>query len=234
MQHILGNSGTLKISIADVLTPVFCCTDVNLRWNKEVVGATTITSGNNKEKRTRLFEWFVSISGITKVNDSDGEIDWFEMTNRGMGGNIQFIQIEYRDADNNTRYVSGNVIMPSGELNTNASDFAIATIEFAGTGEMTISDSGVTPSGLVYDTLSDWWNTVNGNAFIDGASSVNGYTLQSTDVILEVDVEGNEYDIVTGSPGNRQAQPDLANHKIKFLNTFDGAQTVFVLFNRPV
>jgi len=80
--------------------------------------------------------------------------------------------------------------------------------------------------------LSDFWGTTFGNAYIDGVSSEHGYTLVSTDVILSVFVEGLQFNIVAAAPGNRQCQLDLANNKIIFQDTFDGTQTVNVLFKR--
>jgi hypothetical protein len=238
MEPLKGTSGILKLIVSGVAYPVLCATDVTLRWNQEVIGATTLTSGKNKEKRVRLFEWSVSVSGLTKISNADGQIDFFYITQEAVRGSIQQVEILYEDAEGNGKVISGNVIIPSGELSASAADFCNASIEFQGTGALDISDPEPAPGVVEHEILSDWWQTSNGNDFIDGASSgmTDGtpYTLQSTDEILEVDVEGTQFDEVNGSPGNREYQTDLANNKIKFNTTFDGSQRVFVLFRRPV
>lgn len=232
----LRGSGALFYLVTDAGDiPVLCATDVVLRWSREVIGATTITSGTAKEKRTRLFEWSVSVTGLTPIENDSSTIGWFYLTQ--VSGTIQQLKIVYTDDNALQKVVSGNMIIPSGELTSPATDFCNASLEFMGTGVMDISDpeSPPSPSGLT--ELADWWHTVNGNAFIDGASSGQQdgtmYTLQPTDTIVYVGVEGTQFNIVPGTPGNRECQLDLTNHKIIFQNTFDGTQTVQVLFNRP-
>ncbi len=83
---------------------------------------------------------------------------------------------------------------------------------------------------------SDWWNTNNSEAFISGASTGNQdgtqYTLTSDDIVLLVFNEDSVFNVVAGSPGNRECQLDLGNGKILFGIMFDGSQRVQVLFKR--
>jgi hypothetical protein len=83
--------------------------------------------------------------------------------------------------------------------------------------------------------LSDWWNTVDGNDFIEGASTgeTDGtqYTLQATDKVLMVDLEGIIYKI-SPTLGNMKCKLDLSNNKILFPLFFNGTQSVGVLFKR--
>jgi hypothetical protein len=238
MEPIFGTSGRLKLIVGGQPYDILCATDVTFRFQQREIGATTITSGKYEEWRVGLCGWSVSVTGLTKISNADGQIDFFYITQESVRGTVQQIQILYEDADGNGKVISGNVVIPSGELSASRNDFCNAVIEFKGTGAFNISDPEPAPGVVEHEILSDWWQTSNGNDFIDGASSgmTDGtpYTLQSTDEILEVDVEGTQFDEVNGSPGNREYQTDLANNKIKFNTTFDGSQRVFVLFRRPV
>lgn len=218
--------------------PVLCATDMTLRWNREVIGATTLTSGSNKEKRTRLFEWFLSVTGLTPIENDDDTIGWFYLTQ--VSGSIQSIKAKYTDGNSVQKVVSGNVIIPSGELTSPATDWCNASLEFAGTGAMDISDPEPPPApSSGFDVLSDWWPTVAGTSFVDVgaiASNEDGYTLTVNDEVLEVDRTGRQVDDVSGSPGNRQARFNTANLHVEVdaANPFDSGETVFVLFKRPI
>ena len=240
-EPVYGTEVVCEMMIADVYTPVLCATDCVFTRVPEFIETTNPTSGLAKDFDVRREEWGITLSGLTKIENGT-TLSFFYMLQSSVRRQRQTVRITYTDVDGAAKQIAGNVLIGQQSITGPATDFANCTIEFKGTGPFTITDVEP-PAPTDYNIFSDTWATVNGNAFINGASTglspsavANGgpFTLQSTDIVLEVGVEGMEYELVTGSPGNREAQPDLANNKIKVRDAFDGTQRVYVEFKRPI
>lgn len=240
-EAVKGRDVVVEMIVDDTFYPILCGTDCEFVRTPEFVEKTSTTSGLFREWAVRREEWAVSVSGLTRIENA-AALTFFYMLQSSVRRQEQTIRITFTDVDGADKQISGNILIGQSSISGSVSDFANCSIELKGTGAFTIEDVTAPPVSD-FDVFSDYWTTTNGNAFINGASSgsspsaiANGgaFTLQTTDTILEVRVEGTQFELVTGSPGSREAQPDLSNHKIKFQDSFDGTQRVFVEFKRPV
>lgn len=211
---------------------LLCGTDMTFTYEPEFITKTGPNSPS-REYQVRIEDCSMSVTGATRIANDSTTLTFFSMMATAMRRTKKSYRAKFVDETGAIKTITMDAFIGQSTINGPVSDASIGTIELRGTGGFTIATPDPDPSTVTYNLLSDWWNTSNGNAFINGASAVNSYTLTTADTILEVDVEGVEFDIVTGAPGNRQAQPSLATNKINFNFTFDGTQKVFVLFKRP-
>lgn len=239
-EPIFGNEVIVEILIDDNYEPVLCGTDCVFTRSPEIIETTNPTSGLFKEWMIRREEWDISVSGLTKIANN-AALTFFYMLQTSIRRLRQTARITFTDIDGADIQISGNVLIGQESIIGSSIDFAQCTIELKGTGPFTIED--VTPPvPLVFDIISDWWQTVNGDTFITGASSGQtdgtNYTLTISDEILEVDVEGTEFDLVSVTPtvGKRECKFMTSPVRIQFPSDliFDGTQRVYVEFKRFV
>src|SRR5262252_6084492 len=236
MTPIFGDNVWVDILIGGSYYNLFCADSCVFKETKEMIEASTITSNIFKEFRPRKMSWTFDVAGITKIDNSDGQIAYLYLIDPSNAMQAQTIRATFKDYEGHSQQLGGIAFIQSSSLSAPVTDWAEASISFIGTGPYNIASvilPPVIPGTLV---LSDWWNTVAGNSFIIGPSTGQtdgtSYTLQSTDSVKYVGVEGVQYDVVPGAPGNRQCQLDLTNHRIYFQWPFDGTQKVEVIWER--
>lgn len=231
---ILGKNAVLEVKYEGVYYPVLCATDIRFTRSPEFIEKTGPNSGLFREYAIRIEEWSASASGLTKV-ENDASLSFFWMLQTSIRRIAQDIRITFDDLVDSIQ-ISGKAFIGNMDINGPVSGFSEATIELKGTGVIT-SAPVAPPIPPEIEIISDWWETVNGQNYIDGPSTgeTNGtqYTLESTDEILEVDVEGTQYDLISsGAPGNREAKFTVSPQRITVRDNFDGTQRVYVEFKR--
>jgi hypothetical protein len=195
---------------------IVCATTMSLRIVNEIIGATTPDSGYTKEKRVRLQEYFIALSGAM-TSDNDGDISIFYLQN----GNreVHDLEIVYTDNAGSDRTFRGNFLIEEQIMNGNAGEAGTFDLSMVGTGPYTeseLTDPTVDGESVTSDSFTIASGVVQNNAWI-GLSSAN---------IIEVCREGTEqlsmnlpytFDGVTGT-----ITPDPAT-------TIDG-QKLFVIW----
>lgn len=207
MEPVHGNKILLSIKIGSTFYPVLCAIDMTYTCSQEVVLATSASTGKWRQKRLRgLSEWNVILSGITKIDNTDGQVSFFYLLQENIRGSEQIIQIMFEDSEANTQVLEGNVIIPELSINGNVNSFADVSIIFDGTGDVTIQEAvsgGASgESDLCDDLFSDTWILAEGTTSISGLGQEGGSFAGKE--IIEVDVEGTQYDYSSGTPGNRE------------------------------
>jgi predicted secreted protein len=204
MEPIHGKDCLLSIKIEDEFYPVLCAVDMTYSCRQEVLLATSADSGNWRYKKLRnLSEWNVSISGLTKVDNTDGQVSFFYLLQQNIRGSEQIIQIMFEDSNGNIQVLEGTVLIPELTINANVGSFADATISFEGTGSVEITEPvSDVESDVCEELLSDTWILGDGETAINGVGQ-NGLSFAGKE-ILEVDREGLQFDYSNGAPGNRQ------------------------------
>lgn len=232
---ITGRDSIIEILVADVWTPVFCGKDLSVEYTPEFV----LKTGPNsvaRERIPRLEDWVVSVSGLTKIMNEDN-VSFFYLIQEAVRRSLQTVRATFINSDGDEKVLTFDAWIGPSTITGPINQFDQCSVQFIPTGGLGDLSDPETPTPATTLILSDWWPTGNGNNFIDGMSTIKDYTLQTTDDIKEVDVEGENFNIVTGTPtdGTRECKLDLTNHKIIFPSSlvFDGSQTVFVLFERP-
>lgn len=230
MEPVHGKDILLSIKIDTTFYPVLCAIDMTFQCSQEVLLATSVDTGIWRRKRLRnLSEWSVSVSGLTKIDNIDGQVSFFYLLQQNIRGAEQIIQIMFTDYDLNTQVLEGMVLIPELSINGNVSSFSDVSITFEGTGEVTIQQavSGVV-SGVCEDLTSDTWLVTAGQTSISGVGQ-QGRSFAGKE-ILEVDREGLQHDYTSGTPGNRQYGYNGTLISFDPTNPFNAGETIFVLW----
>lgn len=229
MEPIHGKDVLVSILVDGDFIPVLCATDMTFSCSQEVLLATSADTGKWRRKRLRdLSEWRVDVSGLTKINNSDGQAGFFYLLLENIRGTEQIIQLMFEDADDNTQVIEGTVLIPDLSINGNVGSFADVNVTFEGTGEFDIGnvDSDV-DSDLCDDLDSDTWTMAEGADSISGLGQ-EGKSFAGKE-ILEVDYEGTQYDYTSGAPANREYAYDGTNVSFE-TEAPEGGVKIFVLW----
>lgn len=231
MEPIHGKDTLLSIKIDAEFYPVLCAVDMTFSCSQETILATTVDTGIWRRKRLRnLSEWNVSISGLTKIDNTDGQVSFFYLLQQNIRGSEQIIQIMFTDADGNIQVLEGTVIIPSLSINANVNSFDDANIVFEGAGEVTIQEAvSDVESDICDELLSDTWTMAEGENSISGVGE-GGKSFAGKE-ILEVDVEGTQYDYSATTPGNREYSYNGTDISVEAAAPEFG-QKVFVLWKQ--
>lgn len=239
-EPVFGSGVIIEMYVDPEYIPILCGNDCTFTRTPEIIETTSPSSGLWQTYMIRREGWTMNVSGLTKI-DNDTALTFFYMLQTAVRRTEQTIRMTFTDIDGNDIQISGQALIGPQSVSGPATDFAQCSIEFQGSGAFTVE--GVTPpTPIDYLYISDWWQTVNGQIYIDGPSSGEtdgtNYTLLLTDLILEVDMEGIQYDLVSGTPtaGRRECHFQTSPARIIFPSdvVFDGNQRVFVHFKRPV
>jgi len=171
-----------------------------------------------------LYEWTVTVSGLTKVDNTDGQIGFFYILQQSIRGTEQDIKLEFDDEDGNEQVITGPVIIPDLGINGPVSDFSSADITFEGSEEFVMNPvEPPVPAGCEQDTI-----------YIDcvaGEFSVHSDLLEAAGfVIIAVSRTGAVHYETTGTPGSLEFKSDLANGDIYFdsNNVFNAGEWVSI------
>ena len=239
-EAIHGKDVIIELLIDADYYPILCGTDCSFSRTPEFIPITGPESGLFREFMVRREEWSMSVSGLTKVANA-ATLSFFYMLQTSVRRTQQTVRMTFEDAAGAAKQITGSVYIGQLDINGPATEFSSASIELKGTGGYTIED--VEPPVVTeYEYFSDYWQTVNGQNYISGASSGEytgvAYTLGATDIPMLVDVEGTSYNLVTGTPtaGERECRFTTSPQRITFPADliFDGTQRVFVMFKRPI
>ncbi len=131
------NGKDVIVAIDDV--PVFCGKDCTFSEEKELIKASTVTSGVWKEYRLRKRSWGLEESGLTKIDSTDGQVSYFDLINDASALTLQNITVLFTDPDLNTKTVTGTGYMQRTGITGPATGFADASISIIGDGLYTVT-----------------------------------------------------------------------------------------------
>ena len=212
MSPIFGNNVIVSLFIDAVPYPIFCGTDMSLRVRQDIVLATSANTGLARKKKLRgLYEWTVTVSGLTKVDNTDGQISWFYLVQQSVRGEELDIKIEFDDEDGNEQVITGTAIIPDLGINGPTSEFSSAEVTFEGTEEFEMNP--VNPPVPVDCETEP-------TLYIDcvaGENSVHSDLLEVVGVVvIAVSRSGLVHSETTGTPGALEFKTDLPNGDIIF------------------
>lgn len=174
MRIITGRDAKFYIKVGLEFKLIMCATDVVFSFDHEEILKTSRNSGKFRERTTRLCDWGVSLSGLTKANDNDGQQSFFWLLQQSVRGTTQLMIIRYIDKDGNQRNISGDIVIKSGQLASAVASFSTATLNFPGTGAYTVDfDTEMAPTGLYklyLDTTPGQWTVSSSD--LQGAAEI--------------------------------------------------------------
>lgn len=122
-------------------SPIFCGTDSLFSTETEAIEATTMTSNGWKEYRPRKVAWSLQVSGLTKIDSSDGQIDYFSLISTG-ALNPQDVTIDFEDEEGNIRTIEGvSSYISDSNITGDADANCIASVTFLGDGPYSLTGS---------------------------------------------------------------------------------------------
>lgn len=238
---ILGKNVVFGLFVeGEGYVPIFCAISADLVKHFDKIECTTKTSPNAREYRPGLSSAVVTATGVSSINTTTARISWFYLNQLADTRVLQSYQLLYTDEQSNVMALQFDGMIEDLGLSANVGEWSKSSVQIQVSGVISPAEVIEPPtSPQEYEELSDWWDTVPGQAYVQVssvASGEHGYTLTDDDVILEIDRSGTQHDEVTGTPGNRQAKYNPTTNRIEVdpSNPFNADETIFVLFKRPV
>lgn len=230
MKVLTGKQGVVSIRIDGVFVPVFCATDFSYQYDHEEILTTSRNSGTSVDRETRLHDWSITVSGLTKVDNSDGQISFFWLLTQSIRGTKQTIRIRYTDADGNVKNITGTVLIKQGQIASAVSGFSVASQTFPGCGEPEFDElPGIAPTDLFKLYLS----TTPG-AFEVSDNDLGG----ATEIMLVGREDGMGFKEVAGTPIGRQFRfTDSTTYgTITFDSSlvFNPGEIVYIQYKKPI
>lgn len=239
-EPVLGYGVAIEMHDGVSYKPVLCAETCTFNRSPEIIEITGPATGLYRDYMKRREGWTADVSGLTKI-ENDTALTFFYLLQTSVRNQKHPLRFVFTDVDGASKQVTGNVLIGEMSISGQAGDFAKGSISFIGSGAFAVTATDpVSPTG--YNFMSDFFQTVNGHSYISGASSGQytgvAFTIGDTDIIVDVDVEGTGFNIVTGTPaaGSRECRYDSATDRLNFPADliFDGTQRVFVEIKRPV
>lgn len=229
MNVLTGRQAVIDIKIDGVFRPVFCAIDVVLQYDHEEILKTSRNSGQFVERETRLCDWGVSVTGLTKIDNSDGQASFFWLLQQGVRGTEQEIRVRYTDEDSNQQDFSGRVLVKQGQLASAISGFSTATQFFPGTGAFSLLDNG---GGFAPEELYKLYLDTTPDAYEVSHADLGG----ATEIML-VEREDAFYKEVSGTPSGRQVKftDNTTSGTLRFDTSlpFNPGEIVYVEYKKP-
>ena len=226
MKVLTGKQAVFYIRIDSTFYPVLCAISVSFQFDVEEVLTTTRTSGLYRTRKGRLRDWSVSGSGLTKLDNTDGQIGWFWLLQNI--GTSQYMRIRYTDADGNVKNVEGYILIKQGQLGSEVSGFSTASYTFPGSGAFT-TDS---VPGITLPELYKIYLATTEGAYEVTANELGG----ATEIMLVLREEGG-YKEVAGTPVGRQFKfiDNTSSGTIRFASSlpFNAGEIVYVQYKKP-
>lgn len=245
MNTIKSNNVIIELKISGVYYPVFCGKTMEFSQNQETIEVTSINSVTGREYEPGMTTATLNITGVTIIDNSDGRVSLPYLMTESIRRTVQECRIRLTDDDGTTLQISFQAIITNNTLSRVFGTYSQSAVSLVITGGVSVGPVDP-PAPIEVDVYSDYWIPGAGNNYIDGDSSgtspsavANGgpFNLGATDTILEVDVEGTEFDVITsGTPTNRECKFNTSTFVITFPVDliFDGTQRVFVEFKRTL
>ncbi len=242
--RIKSNNVIIELKISGVYYPVFCGKTMEFAQNQELIEVTSVNSATGREYEPGLTTGNLSINGVSILDNSGGRVSLPYLMGSALRS-VQDMRIRLTDDDGTTLQISFQALITTNNLSRAVGTYSNSSVSMTVTGGITVGPVDP-PAPIEIDVYSDTWATVNGQNYVDGASLgispsaiANGgaFTLGATDTLLEVKVEGTEFDLITsGAPGNRQCKFNTSTFALTFATDmiFDGTQRVFIEWKRTL
>lgn len=199
MEVLKGKQAVLSVLIDGVYRPVFCAISCYFRYDQEEVLKTTINSGKFRERTTRLIDWEFGLTGLTKIDNTDGQAAFFWLIQESVRGTVQNLRLRFVDDGGNEQTISGNCIVKQGQIDSQVGGFSTVSQTFPGTGAFAMGPvEGAAPTDLFKKYLDT----------TEGANVVSHADLAGLVEIFLVLRESGAHEEVSGTPVDRQFRYD--------------------------
>lgn len=223
-----GRDVVLYKKISDVYYQVACAESITLSFTNDIIRRSTITSGLFPSRRVRRSDISGSCSGVTKLTNAGG-ISIFHFLEEGVRRAEGDFKFYFTDDDGNEQEVVITALVEAINITSATTDLSSFDLSIVVTGGFEMNPVA-DPTSSISQIMSDWWETTEGQYTVSG-NSQGGYSIVGKTVV-EVDREGTQYDLVTGTPGNRECKYNSLAGSIEFQSTspFTADERIFVIW----
>lgn len=227
MKILTGKNALMSIKVEETWYPCLCAISCRFFFDHEEILISSRNSGKYTERMTRFMDWGFDITGLTKIDDSDGQKGFFYLAQASVRGTSQYVRIRYTDDDGNTNDVFGYVLIKQGELASTVGAFSVASLYFPGTGE---PDLGTVTPGTPLNIYKLYLEPT------EGAFEVSHADLGGVIDVKLVEREDGGYRVVAAAPTGRQVvYTDLTTSgKLTFDSAlpFNSGEIVYILYEK--
>lgn len=204
-----------------------CAVSCSFEFENEIIGKTDRNAGLNRKKRVRISDTRGSVQGLTTIESSATRLTSFHFLQEAVRRSENDMRFVFIDEANNTRYVQSLFLVKALSLTGDVSAFSEFDLQLEGTGGITIGTVDPVPDIICPELFSDTWTMAEGENSISGLGQ-EGRSFAGNEII-EVDVEGTQYDYSSIAPGNREYSYDGTNISFEIAAPEFG-QKVFVVW----
>lgn len=234
MNTIQGKNAILFGYLSGVYYPIGCEIEFTYEYLNELTTWTDVNAGSFRKYEVRISDGTASLSGV--VTSSNGStLSIFHYLQEAIRRTPQNIKMVWTDDDGVDKVITGVFLIKSIPIVSQQGDYSKFTLELQGSGGITIDPiinggSGTSGSSSLDENIDfDYWETTPAATSISGTGA-GGKSFTGFTVIL-VSREGAPHFLVTGTPGNLEAQvSDPAGTDINFLTPFNPGERVMVIW----
>lgn len=235
-KSVLGKNITVSILTGVTFARIFCAKSMTYSYQQDLIESTSKNSPNDREYEAGLGQATLTLNGILTTQIENGKVPVFYLMEDQVRRKLNLYQIVFEDEDGGLQVITFYGIIRRIDLNGDVLQWGQTSVEIQVSGNFELDQTIILGGASGFTYLSDWWVTVPGQKYCSvGAisSGTKGYLLTASDIVLEVDKEGKEFDLVTGVPGNEQARWNTSLLRMEFNTPFNPSATIFVFFKRP-
>lgn len=237
---VLGRNVNVETLVNGDYIVIGCAVSCAFEFENELIGKTDVNAGLFRKRRVRISDTRGSVQGLTTLQNSTTRLTIFHFLQEAIRRTEQTLRFVFLDEGGFTRYITGIFLVKTVQISSDASAFSEFDLQLEGTGGNIDIGVVIPPGGeespgespgegdICPELFSDYWETVEGESTISGIG-VNGRSFADQQV-LEVDREGTEHELATGSPGNREYAYDGTTISFDATNPFNAGERIFVIW----
>lgn len=205
--QVQGKNAAMEVNYLGTYYLIGCQVGFTFTYANENILRTDVNSPGYRKRRTRISDVSGNVNGVTTTTntpfDDKPTVSVFYFLQEAVRRAPQDIRFTWEDDDGLVKEIVTTMLIETINIDGNVGDASKFDMSLVGGGGLSV-DPIIPPDGGDEGFSSDYWNTTPGGQTITGVG-VNGRSFAGKDV-LAVFREGLEHTVVTGTPGNREAQ----------------------------
>lgn len=219
MNLVKGKNIVVSMNLSGIYYPMFCAKTAELVLDQDEIEVTSVNSGFDREYEPGMSSQTLNCTGIHILDNTGSRIsaNYLRTNIRRV---VQAVRVTQTDDDGNVYVDNFSAIIKRVSISRDTAGYAQSAVDLRITG--TVSSTTVIPPnpdgiGVIYKSTTPGANTVS-DAILSGKT------------IIEVEREGIEFDLIVGTPVNRQVAFSGTTLTFDAANPFNTGETVKVIY----
>lgn len=222
---VLGKDILIEAIIDSVPYPVFCCKTAELATETDEIETTNVNSGSSRDYAPGLSNRILTMTGITRVNNTDGRVNIIYLMQQQEAQSIFTLRATLTNQNSEVAQLTFDAFLKSTNWSKDVSTTSNSSAVWRITGGITYATSVDPPTEPVCEVQDPLYLTL-----AEGETAVSDALLNDPEVtILGVARETQVYSETSGTPGNLQFKHNGANVEF-YIPGNPGGETVWVLY----